>query len=221
MLACQYCSKECHNKNSQTNHEIRCKNNPERRVFPLSSSVFKPGNKPWSKGLSKDSSEILFKRSEGMKGIPRKPVVHTIATKTKLSKIAKARGLGGYQKGSGRGKSGWYRGYYCDSSYELAWVIYNLDHDITFKRNTTKFPYEYNNKQLRWIPDFINEAGIFVEIKGYMTDQVKAKLKDFPYKIEVLMEKDLTDVFKYVINKHGKDFTKLYEVGAGKVSNRI
>lgn len=49
---------------------------------------------------------------------------------------------GGKREGSGRGKRGWYKGYYCDSSWELAWVIYNLDHGNQFKRNTNIY-YEY------------------------------------------------------------------------------
>jgi len=39
-------------------------------------------------------------------------------------------GKGGKRIGSGRGKSGWYKGYWCDSSWELAYVIYNIDHDV-------------------------------------------------------------------------------------------
>ena len=36
---------------------------------------------------------------------------------------------GGIREGAGRSKSGWYKGYYCNSSYELAWVIYSLDNN--------------------------------------------------------------------------------------------
>ena len=39
---------------------------------------------------------------------------------------------GGKRHGSGRGKKGWYKGYYCDSTWELAWVIYQLDHGVKF-----------------------------------------------------------------------------------------
>lgn len=65
-------------------------------------------------------------------------------TKQKISATAKVNKLsGGYREGSGRGKKGIYKGYYCDSSWELAYVIYNLEHDIKFERNTQTFEYEY------------------------------------------------------------------------------
>jgi len=69
--------------------------------------------------------------------------------------------------GAGRGKSGWYKGYYCDSSWELAYVIYNLEHNIcNFIKNTSdKFEYEYKNEKHFYIPDFKFDDGHYVEIK--------------------------------------------------------
>ena len=75
----------------------------------------------------------------------------------KMSEIAKAKNYGGYKPGGGRGKSGWFKGYWCDSSYELAWVIYNLDHNIKFERNTERFIYISSGITRYWIPDFILE----------------------------------------------------------------
>ena len=48
---------------------------------------------------------------------------------------------GGIKKGSSRGKSGWYKGYWCDSSYELAYLIYNLDNSTEVERNKKGFNY--------------------------------------------------------------------------------
>jgi len=119
---------------------------------------------------------------------------------------------GGYRPGSGRGKSGWYKGYWCDSSWELAWVIYHLDHNIEFVRSKTYFNYTFNDKTLRYYPDFvINDT--FIEIKGYRSPQYEAKLKQLPsdVKIIVLYREDLKDIFKYVTTKYGTDYVKLYE----------
>lgn len=60
-------------------------------------------------------------------------------------------------KESGYGKHGWYKEYWCDSSWELAYVIYNLDHNIKFKRNYQGFTYIFNNKLHKFYPDFILE----------------------------------------------------------------
>lgn len=117
---------------------------------------------------------------------------------------------GGYKQGSSRGKSGWYEGYWCDSSWELAWVIYNLDHEIKFERNKEGFEYEYENKKYKYYPDFILEDGTYIEIKNYNCDRLRAKLKMFPNSIEVLYKENLKEIFNYIHNKYGKDFIKLY-----------
>ena len=170
----------------------------------------KPGSIPWNKGLRGDPR---CARPE-LKGIlPPAARGQRSDTKEKLSQIAKERGLGGYNERSGRGHKGRYKGYWCDSSYELAWVIYNLDHGITFTRNTAKFQYQFDGKTCNWIPDFILEDGTYVEIKGFETDQSRAKIRDFPHPIKLLKEVDLAYVFQYVRGKYGADFVRLYTEG--------
>ena len=118
---------------------------------------------------------------------------------------------GGLQEGSSRGKSGYYKGYKCDSSYELAWIIYNIDHNIKFKRNVEGFEYIFENKKHKYYPDFILEDNSYVEIKNYNSLQLEAKIKYFPHKITILYGNDLADIFQYVIENYGKDYIKLYE----------
>ena len=118
--------------------------------------------------------------------------------------------VGGYRKGSGRGKGGWYKGYYCDSSYELAYVIYNIDHNIKFARNKQGFDYEFENKTYKYYPDFILSDDSYIEIKGFKTKQFIEKQKAVP-KLKVLYKDDLKEIFDYVIKKYGSDFIRLYE----------
>lgn len=117
---------------------------------------------------------------------------------------------GGYREGSGRSKSGWYKGYFCGSSYELAWVIYNIDHSIEFKRNTEAFNYIFEGEEHKYYPDFI-KGEVYYEIKGFKRKNDDAKFKYFPHKLKVLFKKDLGEIFKYVKEKYGNDFIKLYE----------
>ena len=109
-----------------------------------------------------------------------------------------------------RQRKGWYKGYWCDSSWELAFVIYNLEHDIPFERNKKGFPYIYYKKQHLFYPDFIVD-GKYVEIKGVMTKKNKAKIAAFPEPITILMEKEMQKYLSYVKSKYGKGFAKLYE----------
>lgn len=137
---------------------------------------------------------------------------YTSETRKKLSDHAKRRKLGGYVPNSiKKHKRGNYKGYHCDSSWELAFVVYNLEHSITFERNTERFPYEFNGKVYNFIPDFILSDGTYLEIKGYIDERVKQKIIQFKYSLEIIDKIKIVKYLDYVINKYGKDFTKLYE----------
>lgn len=116
---------------------------------------------------------------------------------------------GGYREGSGRGKQGWYKGIHCDSSWELAYLVYYLDHNLYIERCKEKRQYVWNNKQHTYYPDFITDDGI-IEIKGYSTDQWKSKEEQNPDVI-VLYKDDMKLYLDYVINTYGTDFIKLYD----------
>lgn len=135
--------------------------------------------------------------------------------KTYCSNECRLRMSGGLRKGSGRSKTGYYKGVYCGSTYELCWVIYNLEHNISFKKSKTQIPYVYQDKQHIYYPDFELEDGTLIEIKGYYTDQAKAKIdaaESLGYTIKILYEKDLKEMFDYVKTKYKtSDFAKLYD----------
>lgn len=118
---------------------------------------------------------------------------------------------GGYRERGGRGRQGWYKGYYCHSTWELAWVIYNLEHGIPFIRNTLGFDYVLNGETHKFYPDFILNDGQYVEIKGWDNGTVTAKLSQFPYKLVVLRGKEMTPYIQYAQEKYGKTLHTLYE----------
>lgn len=107
-------------------------------------------------------------------------------------------------------KKGYYKGMKLDSGWELAYVLYCHDHGIKIERNTQKFPYIYRKREYRWIPDFIVN-GNYVEIKGRETSRTFAKYKHFQHPLTILRRNDLKEVFTYVIEKYGQDYTRLYE----------
>lgn len=152
------------------------------------------------------SAKLSFKRGDRKKLSEEQEIVRRNKISTKMKEVG-----GGYRRGSGRGKKGTYKGYWCDSSYELAWVIYHLEKNIEFERNNQKFKYLYMDvEEKNYIPDFkIGET--FYELKGYKDDSVEYKIKYFPFTLKILFEKDLKYIFDYVISKYGKNFISLYE----------
>jgi hypothetical protein len=126
--------------------------------------------------------------------------------------------MGGYRQGSGRSKSGYYKGTYCGSTYELCWVIHSLDHNIKFQR----FPTVLEKNSLKYYPDFLLDDGkTIIETKGYESqDSVDKKTKlaeSFGYTVKVLRKDDLQYAFEYVKNKyHTKEYYTLYDKYAPK-----
>ena len=117
---------------------------------------------------------------------------------------------GGVRRGSSRGKSGWYKGYWCDSSYELAFLVYNLEKGIYVERNKEGFKYVYKGKERLFYPDFIIN-GEYIEVKNYRSELTDDKLKYFPYDITIFYKDTITPYLEYVINKYCKNFIDLYE----------
>lgn len=121
--------------------------------------------------------------------------------------------MGGYRKGSGRSKSGYYKGIYCGSTYELCWVIYNLDHNIDF----TRFPGRLEKNGIVYYPDFLlSDKKTIIETKGYekqtSVDKKTEVAESYGYIVKVLRKDDLQYAFDYVEKNYGtKKFYELYD----------
>ena len=135
-------------------------------------------------------------------------------------KLRQAHVGGGYRKGASRGKHGYYKGFYCDSTYELAYLIYCLDHNIKIERCKETFQYFYNNKIHTYHPDFLVD-GIIVEIKNFYSELTDIKInsvKKMKRQIKVFYKEDMRTYLEYVainysltLNKNlSNDFEKLY-----------
>jgi hypothetical protein len=175
----------------------------------------------WNKGLTKENNESVKLQSTKVKELWENGNYADVHEKLKgrtwnhskesIEKMKNNPKCGGLRHGAGRGKKGWYKGYWCDSSWELAWVIYNLDHKIKFKRNKEGFDYIFENNQHKYYPDFILEDGTYVEIKGYYNERSKIKQQQFNYNLELIDNKKINKYLNYVIEQYGNNFIKLYE----------
>lgn len=137
------------------------------------------------------------------------------ALKRGLQTLKEQGKIGGYREGSGRSKSGYYKGVYCGSTYELVWLIYQMDHGKDFKRFEGVL--EWNG--VKYIPDFLQDGKI-IELKGYWQEKVDQKCevaRHFGYDIEVLYRKDLEKEFDWVKQHYTyHDLEELYDDYAPK-----
>lgn len=128
-------------------------------------------------------------------------IVKESASKKYCSVKCANKNAGGYREGSGRAKSGYYKGIYCGSTYELCWLIYQIDHNL----EVTRFEGTLESNGIKYIPDFIQDGKI-IEIKGYeKQESVDKKSKvaaDNGYDVIVLRKDDIQHCFDWVKEKY-------------------
>lgn len=169
----------------------------------------------WNKGLTKETNSSLKNASNKLKeNFQNNLQKYGWKINPKSTEKARLKQIENYKKNpkqiNPRGKAGWYKGIWCDSSWELAYVLWCENNNILLKRCTNSLPYCYKGKLHYYTPDFeIN--GEIIEIKGYCSDKDKEKIKQYP-NIKVLYKNDLQPILEWVKEKYGKDFIKLYEV---------
>jgi len=277
---CQYCGKICKNLNSLRQHEIRCKENPNKysidymdksletlkKKFPekyikhdyvikcakcgkeftvtCSENMFLKGKYPHycckacanshivsnetkkkiSEGVNKANNvaadkklnkivyktcencgcEFIlpwFKRKNNRIILSHKKYCDDCYKKINAELFAKA-GLNNFH-------AGYYKNIWCDSSWELAFLIYNLEHNKNVKRCTKRLTYVYDDKEHIYIPDF-DIDGTLYEIKGFENDKAKIKHNLFP-EIVYITKDEITKYLEYVKDKYGDKFWNLYE----------
>lgn len=122
--------------------------------------------------------------------------------------------MGGLRPGSGRGKKGWYKDFYCRSTWELAWLAYQLENGNKVEKCSEHFEYFIENKAHRYYPDFVLN-GTYIEIKGWRLPNVEQKISQFPKDKKLLLiegKREIKPYLDYVLSKYGKDFHEvLYE----------
>ena len=113
-------------------------------------------------------------------------------------------------RGGGAPKRGWYKGYWCDSSWELAFLLWHLDHGREIVRNPRDFPYPFRNGVKYYRPDFLVD-GEYVEIKGVMDGRSKRKISTFHLPLRVVGKKEIQPYIDYAVFKYGSDYANLLE----------
>ena len=231
IFTCPFCNKKYESKNAWCSHKGKCRLNPTYKpkrqgskteawynaMHSLRGKLIKQKsiftcefcNKTWSTTKAGYTLHSKSCNKNPMRvSAPSKGSHISEETRQKLKENA-----GGYRRNAGRGKRGYYKGFYCMSTWELAWVVYQLEHGKKVEQCIEKFEYIMNDKVHHYTPDFIID-GIYYEIKNWHRPDTDFKVNQFPKdKTLILIEGEENNKYlNYVREKYGENFYDiLYE----------
>ena len=214
---CKFCGKVCKNANSLRNHERLCKENPNKQnsnfikyINEIRNGLRKSSNCGKTKENNEDIRRGIETRKRKYESGEIKPGFlgkhHTEETKQHLRTVERKNCRKNFY-------CGWYKGIWCDSSWELAFLYYCLENNIEIERNHERFEYNYKGKIKGYYPDF-KIKNEFYEIKGYKNEFYQAKCDQFPKdkKLVIIDKNNIKKYLDFIIIKIGKEFwKKLYE----------
>ena len=227
-LICKFCGKECKNKNSLVQHEIRCKENPQRIVIHISQAginamlLYNSQNGVWNKGLTKETSKSIqkgidtfhkhladgsIKLSSGTASTPE----NEQKRKEKISNSMQLAVKEGRHKTSCNSGSG-YKSYiqifdqiyFLRSSYELIYSYYLAINKIKFEIESIRVQAVENPYRKIFISDFyIPAENKIVETKGWETEKDLYEKQSFEkegYNFQLINGKEIDIIKKKLIN---------------------
>ena len=210
-LFCKYCGKECKNRNSLIQHEIRCKENPDK-INVIVDGFNKKGHKAWNKGLTKETDARIKQCSETYHKNHKLGLHKDVCGENNSSKRIDVREkisnsclnnsrLGKWHVSLAKKIHYNYNGNDLHGSWELYYAIFLDKNNIKWVRNKKRFKYCFNNKYHYYTPDFyLPDEDLYIEIKGYKTEKDNYKWNQFPLKLKVLMYDDLKELGVFNIN---------------------
>lgn len=183
----------------------------DKSIYVKPSEIDKYIIEGWQYGIS---SQFKVHISKSLLGIPSgkcKDPIKEEERKRKISESMKGNINWKFNKTRGNSKKGWYHGIFCDSTWELAFVVYYIEHNLYIARCKEQYKYNFENSEHIYIPDFITDDGI-IEIKGRKNKKALEKEKKFP-QIKVIDANLIKPYLNYVIEKYGNEFWKLLYEG--------
>lgn len=202
---CRYCGKACKNKNSLAQHEIRCKENPDKISMDYLSSR--------DQSLVKRNPSNQFIKAKKL-GLPKPEVSsetrqkisaiwlgrnHSEISKQKISKgmqIAVRKYPDSYSSSNvnGRVKKVEYNGTILDSQWEVDFAKYCDNNNIAWERPKLGIEYIYEDKKRIYYPDFyLPTYDVYVEVKGYERDKDICKWKSLT-NLLIIKHKEIKDI---------------------------
>lgn len=224
MFKCKYCGKECKNKNSLAQHEIRCKNNSNRIDISKSINNFANYNKMIKECKIIKTYTNQFTKAKEL-GLPIPSVSEE--TRQKISESSKKQVwdderrkrhstymLNAVKKNplsyscefvNGRAPRINYNGIILNGKWEQYVAEYLDSKHIKWERPLVPFEYFWKNSSHLYYPDFyLVDYDVYIEVKGYERERDLCKWKVVPNLIVLKKE----EIKKILDNKFSFYFEK-------------
>lgn len=209
-MKCKYCGKECKNQNSLVQHEIRCKQNPNKiDLTYLSNRDYSNFNwNPSNQFIKAKQENKIFIVSDETKyklGNSWRGKKHSTFEKEKISagmKLAVKKYPESYSSMNvnGRVKKVDYNGILLDGNWEAIVAKYLDDNNIKWERVNSGFKYIWNNSEHLYFPDFyLPKYNIYIEVKGYQRDRDIYKWKTLN-NLLILKESEIIKIKNNIFN---------------------
>ncbi|MBC8147224.1 MAG: hypothetical protein H8E98_04490 [Bacteroidetes bacterium] len=219
MLKCKFCNSERKNKNSLVQHQIRCKENPNK--IEIVTSNFVKYVEDVRSGKRRGSNQYIKAKELGL--LP--PIISETTRKIMGEKAAMA--LKKYysnpenrKKQSDTMKKAVSEHPESYSSNNVCGRVKSVDFVDSFGKDTklngkweVKFAEFLTSKNIKWtndvkpepyfwkeswhmyFPDFyLPDLDVYIEVKGYERDRDRKKWKQFPKKLVVVKQKEINDL---------------------------
>lgn len=194
MFQCKFCGKEWEIKKSHTQHQNRCKLNPDSKATNQFTKAKQLGltvmldtsdeakqkrvNRSkrscevrWSQPDAKEKASIAMK-----KAVENNPESYTSSNRGRVKQIE-------------------YNGLKFHGTWELEFYKYCEANLIKCERVLKSFPYEWNNSQHSYFPDFyLPVLDVWIEVKGYKTERDDAKWRHFPFNHVVIASDEIKSI---------------------------
>ena len=193
---CRYCGKECKNDNSLRQHEIRCKENPNKiDTSYMKYAWINYNNKVKSGDCIKKHTNQFTKAKELGYTITISDETRKKIAKGGLSQVwdeerrhkhsiamrrAVAENPDSYSSSNvnGRVRHVKYKDIMLDSKWEVIVAKFLDEHNIKWLRPSNSFEYFWNNSYHSYYPDFyLEDYDTYIEVKGYIRDRDYCKWK--------------------------------------------
>lgn len=212
-MKCQYCNKDCKNKNSLSNHERLCKNNPNKQHSNLGLFI-KKGHKSWNFGLTKENNESILKQSNTYKkrissgeittwqnGLTKETDERIKKSSEKIKNTIKNKVQNNeWHKSLSPKKRIKYKDVWLDSKWEFEVANYLDKNNIIWEIPINYFEYEFNNEYHKYYPDFyLPQYDKYIEVKGYEREKDLVKyttIKD----LIIIKSKEIKNIQKNIFN---------------------